>query len=216
MDMFRAGRRDALGAEYEAAADEADRCTAQLSVMNDVLEWLEARKAMGEHVTLDQVSLRALETARAKAIYVNTLMTAFLVGHPSALGGRAPRAAAHGRGTREEARRAIIEPAKFRYLFGQAGGRAHNVARTAQNAGQLARIGVYDTAEGRAMLQAHFERVAADSSNIARTFSNEYGTFQVRESLFTGPGGHVKFESTWQVLEGGGLRLTAAIPFGGP
>jgi hypothetical protein len=84
MDMFRAGRRDALGPEYEAAADEADLCAAQLSVMSEVLEWLEARKAMGERVTLDQVNLRALETARAKSIYVNVFMTALLVGFPIA------------------------------------------------------------------------------------------------------------------------------------
>ncbi|MFH0901100.1 MAG: hypothetical protein V2A73_10760, partial [Pseudomonadota bacterium] len=110
----------------------------------------------------------------------------------------------------------VVDPAKFKYLFGEAGGRAHNIARTAQNAGQMARVGVYNTAEGRALLQAHFEGVVADPSNIARTFTNKYGTFQVRESLFAGPGGFVKFESTWQVLEGGGYRFTTAIPFGGP
>ena len=44
----------------------------------------------------------------------------------------------------------------------------------------------------------------------------EYGSFQARESLFAGPGGFIKFESTWQVLEGGQFRFTTAIPFGGP
>lgn len=109
-----------------------------------------------------------------------------------------------------------VDPAKFKYLFGEAGGRAHNLARTAQNAGQMARIGVYNTAEGRALLQAHFEDVVADPSNIVRTFTNQYGTFQIRESLFAGPGGFVKLESTWQVLEGGDFRFTTAIPLGGP
>jgi hypothetical protein len=40
------------------------------------------------------------------------------------------------------------------------------------------------------------------------------GNYQIRESLFVGPNGYIKFESTWQVLEGG-LRVTTAIPFGG-
>lgn len=114
------------------------------------------------------------------------------------------------------AARGVVDPAKFRYLFGEAGGNAHNVARTAQNAGQMARVGVYNTAEGRALLQSHFESVVTNPSNITRSFTNQYGTFQVRESLFAGPGGFVKFESTWQVLEGGGFRFTTAIPFGGP
>jgi filamentous hemagglutinin len=113
------------------------------------------------------------------------------------------------------AAKAIIDPAKFRYLFGEAGGRAHNVARTAQNAGQFARIGVYNTDEGRALLQEHFSKVVADKSNITSTFTNKFGTFQVRESLFTGPGGSLKLQSTWQVLEGGAYRFSTAIPFGG-
>jgi hypothetical protein len=29
-----------------------------------------------------------------------------------------------------------------------------------------------------------------------------------------GPGGFIKFESTWQVLQEGAFRLTTAIPFG--
>lgn len=60
------------------------------------------------------------------------------------------------------------------------------------------------------------EDVVADPSNIVRTFTNQYGTFQIRESLFAGPGGFVKLESTWQVLEGGDFRFTTAIPLGGP
>jgi len=110
----------------------------------------------------------------------------------------------------------MVDPAKFGYLFGEAGGNAHNVARTAQNAAQLARIGVYKTAEGQALLQSHFEGLVTDPSNIVRTFANQYGAFQVRESLFAGRGGILKFESTWQVLEDAVFRFTTAIPFGGP
>ena len=88
MDMFRHGRRDALGPKYEAAANEADLCTAQLSVMSEILGWLEARKAMSQRVTLEQVNRRALAEAEAKAIYVNTFMTVLLVGYPIVVAGR--------------------------------------------------------------------------------------------------------------------------------
>jgi filamentous hemagglutinin len=74
---------------------------------------------------------------------------------------------------------------------------------------------VHDSAYGRALLQSHLQGVAADSSNIIRTFSDSFGTYVVKESLFQGPGGFLKFQSTWQVQQGGTLRLTTIIPFGG-
>jgi hypothetical protein len=64
------------------------------------------------------------------------------------------------------------------------------------------------------MLQSHLDAVVGDASNVARTISNEFGSYQVRDSLFSGPGGFLKFESTWQVTDNG-LRLTTAIPMGG-
>ncbi len=102
---------------------------------------------------------------------------------------------------------AIISEGKFSYLFGEAGGNAHNVERALENASQLSRVGVYNNAEGQALLQGHFDAVVGDSSNIIRSTSNQYGNLVTRESLFAGSGGFVKFESTWQVLEGGGQRF---------
>ncbi len=110
---------------------------------------------------------------------------------------------------------AIIEEGKLGYLLGQASGRAHNVERALENAGQLARIEVHDSTAGRALLRSHLQRVASDASNVVRTFSNQYGNFVIKESLLAGLHGFVKFESTWQVLIGDGLRLITAIPFGG-
>jgi hypothetical protein len=109
----------------------------------------------------------------------------------------------------------VIEEGKIGYLFGRAGGRAHNVERATENAAQMRRIGVPDNAEGRALLRKHFDQTARTSSNVTNTFSNEHGTFEVRESLLSGPGGHVKLNSTWQVMGGGVRRLTTAIPYGG-
>jgi filamentous hemagglutinin len=111
---------------------------------------------------------------------------------------------------------AVISEGKFGYLFGEASGNAHNVERALENASQLSRVGVYNNAEGQALLQAHFDGVVGDSSNIISSTSNQYGNFVTRQSLFAGPGGFISFQSTWQVLEGGAQRFITAIPFGGP
>jgi hypothetical protein len=111
--------------------------------------------------------------------------------------------------------RALVDASEYDYLFGNVTSNAHNAARSTQNAQQLARIGVHDNAAGRSLLSNHFDDVIARNDNIARTFTNEHGTFQIRDSLFSGPGGFLKFESTWQVTDNG-LRLTTVIPMGGP
>jgi filamentous hemagglutinin len=118
--------------------------------------------------------------------------------------------------TAAEGAGAVISEGKFGYLFGEASGNAHNVERALENASQLSRVGVYNNAEGQALLQGHFDAVVGDSSNIISSTSNQYGNFVTRESLFAGPGGFIKFQSTWQVMEGGAQRFITAIPFGGP
>ena len=123
--------------------------------------------------------------------------------------------AVSGSGAAAKAGTAIVDAGKFDYMFGRVASNAHNAARSAQNAQQLARVGVYDNSAGRALLQSHLDGVAGDASSIARSYSNNFGSFQVRDSLFSGPGGFLKFESTWQVADDG-LRLTTVIPMGGP
>jgi hypothetical protein len=111
---------------------------------------------------------------------------------------------------------AVIDEGKLDYLFGGVESSAHNAARSAQNLEQMRRLGVSDTPFGRALVQEHLQRVARDGASIVTEFSNQYGRFQVRESLFAGPSGaFAKLQSTWQVLEDGSLRLTTVIPFGG-
>jgi filamentous hemagglutinin len=111
--------------------------------------------------------------------------------------------------------RALVDAGKYDYLFGKVASNEHNAARSLQNARQLARVGVHDSAGGRRLLQNHFDDVVSRNDNIASTFTNEHGTFQIRDSLFSGPGGFLKLESTWQVTDNG-LRLTTVIPMGGP
>jgi hypothetical protein len=62
--------------------------------------------------------------------------------------------------------------------------------------------------------QRHFDDVVSSDGNIARTFDDDYGDYQIRDSLFAGPGGFLHFETTWQITDGG-LRLTTVIPKGG-
>src|SRR5690606_16993344 len=46
-----------------------------------------------------------------------------------------------GRTLASRGAKALIEPGKIRYLFGEASGSAHNIARSAQNALQMKRLG---------------------------------------------------------------------------
>ncbi|MFD7077076.1 RHS repeat-associated core domain-containing protein [Nocardioides sp. NPDC059952] len=110
--------------------------------------------------------------------------------------------------------KAIIDPSKYDYLFGRVTSNRHNAARSAQNAQLLSRVGVRDNAAGRKLLGQHFDDVAANSDNVLDTYNDQYGSYQIKESLFSGPGGMIKFESTWQETDAG-LRLTTVIPLGG-
>jgi hypothetical protein len=110
--------------------------------------------------------------------------------------------------------RALVDAGKYDYLFGNVSSNSHNLARSLQNQRQLNGIGVFDNTAGRNLLSAHFDEVVSTNSNVLRTWSDEFGTFQACESLLAGPNGLLKLESTWQVTSNG-LRLTTVIPFGG-
>lgn len=106
---------------------------------------------------------------------------------------------------------AVIAPGKLGYLFGRATGRAHNVERAAQNLAQMHRVG-----ETESEIAEHSQRVPTDPANVLRSFTTEYGVFEVRESLFAGrTGAFAKIESTWQIMSDGRRRLTTVIPYGG-
>jgi hypothetical protein len=89
---------------------------------------------------------------------------------------------------------------------GGTGWNAHSAARSAENAAQFARVGIENNAAGNAFLQRHLEEAARADNNILRTFDNDFGTHQARDSLITGPWGFIHLESTWG-LSGGIMRL---------
>ena len=68
--------------------------------------------------------------------------------------------------------------------------------------------------EGRKILKSHFDDVVKDDSNIKRTYTDQYGTFQIRRLVVQGSGGFLNFESTWQVTNDS-LAMTTVIPKGG-
>lgn len=137
-------------------------------------------------------------------------------GNAALPGARAPISPFHGKvvPTLRVPNRAIVSEGKFGYLFGRASGNKHNIDRAAGNAVELRRVGIHDDQVGRAMLQRHFDETVADSTNIVSTHTNQWGTFQTRESLLAGPDGFLKFRTTWEVVSETEFRMTTAIPFG--
>ncbi|MBK8455198.1 MAG: RHS repeat-associated core domain-containing protein [Thiofilum sp.] len=109
-----------------------------------------------------------------------------------------------------------IAPGKFNYLFGRVSSNAHNADRSNQLALEMKRLGVPDTQAGYKILTEHLTVSVKTNGNVSRTFSNQYGKFEVRESFFIGPSGKAaKFESTFQILNNGNRRLSTIIPKGG-
>ncbi|MED0063790.1 hypothetical protein [Escherichia marmotae] len=81
----------------------------------------------------------------------------------------------------------------------------------------MKQLGVPANPSGYKILTGHLTDVAGNPSNIANRFSKVIDgkdvQFVTKDSLFSGPGGKfAQFESTWQVLDNGSLRLTTVIP----
>jgi filamentous hemagglutinin len=115
-------------------------------------------------------------------------------------------------------KKARIDSGKFDYLFGKASSTknaSHNLSRTKQNLAQMRRLGVSDDANGRLLIQNHFDRIVNEPSNIIKTWTDKNSQFEIRESLFSGPGGFAKFESAWEMMSDGTRRFTTVIIKGG-
>jgi hypothetical protein len=68
MDLFQNGKRDALGPDYQDAADRWDAANYMLSAQTRLLNWLEDWvDSAHHHVTFKQVNEKALEIAKAQA-----------------------------------------------------------------------------------------------------------------------------------------------------
>ncbi|WPN51518.1 hemagglutinin repeat-containing protein [Pseudomonas sp. P9_2] len=144
----------------------------------------------------------AKRTDKGKAPYTSTVSTDAEAGMPYAH----PVKGAGAKGLE-------IAPGKFDYLFGRVASNSHNAARSNQLALEMKRLGVPDNAAGRQMLTDHLTLSAKTDGNVMSTFSNQYGKFEVRESLFMGPSGKAaNFQSTFQILDDGTRKLSTVIP----
>jgi hypothetical protein len=90
---FDKGKRNALGAEFEAAADRKDAAAFLFSCVREVHDWLENYvDEMHKRVTMRQVNEKALEIARAKQmfqeIFAPVILGAIALGSSGSQGGR--------------------------------------------------------------------------------------------------------------------------------
>src|SRR5690625_594265 len=96
---------------------------------------------------------------------------------------------------------------KLDYVFGKATGSKHNIDRSIAMEKQLNSIGVFDTKDGRKIVQNNLTNAFNDPKSVLKVQSN--GRY-VRESILNGPNGVVKLESIWD-----GDRLITVKIFGG-
>ncbi|WP_189302316.1 putative T7SS-secreted protein [Streptomyces albospinus] len=109
---------------------------------------------------------------------------------------------------------AEVNPRKLDYLFNKdIKPDSHNTPRAVQNADQLRGIGFHDTPASRAYVTQHLKESV--HNGFSETFSNEWGNFGKVNSVIYGPYGIRGVDSTWQIMEDGGLRLSTVIFRGG-
>lgn len=114
-------------------------------------------------------------------------------------------------------RKVSIQNRKIDYLFNnQIAPDDHNSPRAIQNAQQLQRLGFDDNLENRAIVKHHLSQTVQQDDNIIDWRENQYGRFEDRESLLSGPSGKfAKIMSSWQVMPDGTFRFVSAQLFGG-
>ena len=102
----------------------------------------------------------------------------------------------------------LIEPAielgnKTDFLLGRATGSAHNIERSQAMLKQFERIGLFDNSATRTLIKEHLAETLKEPTSIAKQL--DAGRV-LRESLISGPNGHLKIESIWE-----GNKLITAI-----
>jgi len=59
----------------------------------------------------------------------------------------------------------------------------------------------------------HISQVPKISGNIVNIYTNQFGKFEVRESLLMGPSGKAaKLETSFQIMDNGSRRFVTTIP----
>ncbi|AEF54854.1 hypothetical protein Mar181_1816 [Marinomonas posidonica IVIA-Po-181] len=112
-----------------------------------------------------------------------------------------------------------IASGKYDYMFGRVTSGSHNTARSLQLKDELAKVGIHDTLSDRNVILNHLDDVVNDPSNITdkftKTVDGKVLKFETRQSLFSGSGGFLQFNSTFKVNADGTRTLSTIIPKGG-
>lgn len=83
---------------------------------------------------------------------------------------------------------------KADFLLGKATGSVHNIERSQSMLKQFEAIGLFDNPETRAIVKDNLIRTLKDQTSVAKSLENGR---VLRESLISGPRGHLKIESIW-------------------
>ncbi|RDT48072.1 hypothetical protein DXF93_29160, partial [Escherichia coli] len=107
----------------------------------------------------------------------------------------------------------IIEGDKLKYLFGEVNSSAYNTPRSTQLAQSMYRLGISLDDAGAKLIMEHLSQVPKTPGNIVSVYSNEFGKFEIRESLLMGPSGKAtKLETSFQIMDDGSCRFVTTIP----
>ncbi|MFK8260736.1 VENN motif pre-toxin domain-containing protein, partial [Erwinia sp. AnSW2-5] len=110
----------------------------------------------------------------------------------------------------------VVDAKKFDYLFGRATGNSHTLDRTNQLALEMKQLGITDDINGHAVLAEHFTQATKIPNNVVKKYTDQYGSFEIRESFFIGPSGKATmFESTFKITGDGTRQFITTIPKNG-
>ncbi|HHQ2585774.1 TPA: DUF637 domain-containing protein [Providencia rettgeri] len=102
---------------------------------------------------------------------------------------------------------------KFKYLFGHVTSGQHNTDRSKQFSFAMKKLGISEDKIGKGLLLDEFKRAAQLNDNIVKTYTNQYGVHEVRETFFMGPSGKgAVFETTYLIEKDGTRRFVTTIP----
>lgn len=107
----------------------------------------------------------------------------------------------------------VVELGKLDYIFGKVASDPHNAARSIQMEQSMYRLGIPIDETGAKYLMDHLSQVPKTAGNIVNVYSNQWGKFEVRESLLFGPSGKAtKLQSAFQIMPDGSRRFVTTIP----
>ncbi|MEQ5167527.1 hypothetical protein ABN211_02190 [Proteus terrae] len=77
----------------------------------------------------------------------------------------------------------------------------------------MRRLGISTDEKGAKFLIDHLSHVPKTQGNIIKVYSDNYGKYEVRESLLFGPSGKVtKLETSFEIMPDGTRRFVTTIP----